>query len=198
MDKIIIGIDQSYNNIGICILLNKKVFKVFNIDLKDINSPTIKRQMLATKLNIIISRCKAITSNITIIFERIRLTSKGFLSFNYIKMVGAMNCIIIDIAYNNNIKCYSVDTRCWKSQVVGSSKKVNNNKHIPKEKYLTIKWCIKNGYTKHIIKPITKRTKIYHIIIDNVKYQFDNDKADSIAIAYFGIVGDKHKLQLEQ
>jgi len=61
--------------------------------------------------------------------ERIRTFTMGkkegkgqFLNINYIKATGGLITTIVDAAYLFGIKVYSVDTRSWKAQVVGTTK----------------------------------------------------------------------------
>ena len=140
-NNIIIGIDQSYKNTGITIIRNKtELLLLTSINFSNYKNNSEKRNKLKKELDNLIKKCKAKYDNakITIVFERIRLQSQGFINIDYIKSIGALNAIIIDTAYNNNVKCYSVDTRCWKSQIVGSSKPLENKFGIDPEKYRTI------------------------------------------------------------
>ena len=47
------------------------------------------------------------SKNIICVIERIRLRSQGFLNINYIKSIGALNALIVDLMYEYNIKVYS-------------------------------------------------------------------------------------------
>ena len=99
----------------------------------------------------------------------------------------------------HNIKTYSVDTRCWKAQVIGTSKPQANKYGVPEEKWPTVKWVISKGFKKSILKIVTGRKKKGTFIgKDGLHYMFDNDAADSCGIAMFGVVGDKNKLVLEK
>ena len=124
--KISIGIDQSYKRTGLSICKDGKVSEYFSIDYEGCKSNTDKRKYLANRLHKVIqkclSECKSGPQNVVIIIERIRIVSHGFLSTNYLIQTGALVATIIDVAYEHSVKVYSVDTRSWKSQIVGSSK----------------------------------------------------------------------------
>lgn len=143
---------------------------------------------------------KAITSkadSIICIIERIRLHSQGFLNIDYIKSMGALNAVIIDIMDEYNIPVYSVDTRCWKSQVIGTSKPKDNNLGVPKEKYPTVEWCIKQGFENSVLRIVKSRKKKGTFTRNGIRYMYDNDACDSSAISMFYFVGDKEKLKQE-
>jgi len=67
-----------------------------------------------------------------VVCERIRTFSMGknknggkplqFMNIGYIKATGALIATIVDVAYQFGVKVYSVDTRSWKAQVVGTTK----------------------------------------------------------------------------
>jgi Holliday junction resolvasome RuvABC endonuclease subunit len=50
---------------------------------------------------------------------------------NMIKTGVSILTCIIDVAYANGIKVYSVDTRAWKSAVIGTSKPKGGDKKLP-------------------------------------------------------------------
>jgi len=94
---------------------------------------------------------------------------------------------------------YSVDTRCWKSQVVGTSKPQSNKFGVPEEKWPTIQWLIAKGFERKILIDVTNTRKEKGTFKRNgKKYMYNNDAADSAGIAMFGVVGDASKLQLER
>lgn len=107
--------------------------------------------------------------------------------------------MIVDIMSEFDVKVYSVDTRCWKAQVIGTSKPLDNKYGVPPEKYPTVVWCIKQGFKSSILIDMSN-TKIRKgtFIKDGKRYKFNDDAADSCAIAMFGVIGDKSKLELEQ
>lgn len=192
-----IGIDQSYKNCGVSISADGQLLKVTHIKLEQCKSNTDRRRLLKAYLD---NMLKAITSkadSIICIIERIRLHSQGFLNIDYIKSMGALNAVIIDIMDEYDIPVYSVDTRCWKSQVIGTSKPKDNNLGVPKEKYPTVEWCIKQGFENSVLRAVKGRKKKGTFIRNGIRYMYDNDACDSSAISMFYFVGDKEKLKQE-
>ena len=192
-----IGIDQSYKNCGVSISADGQLLKVTYIKLEQCKSNADKRRLLKAYLD---NMLKAITSkanSIICIIERIRLHSQGFLNIEYIKSMGALNAVIIDIMDEYDIPVYSVDTRCWKSQVVGTSKPKDNNLGVPKEKYPTVEWCIKQGFENSVLRTVKGRKKKGTFTRNGIRYMYDNDACDSSAISMFYFVGDKEKLKRE-
>lgn len=200
-DRIVIGIDQSYKNTGLTIAVNGEVFRVYSLRLEHLPNNSEKRRELKEWLTPIVKEVvkhyKPI--NVVCIIERIRLQSKGFLSMDYIKSIGALNALIIDIMYRYNINTFSVDTRAWKSAVVGTSKPQENKYGIPPEKYPTILWNVKNGRKKFIVDYcVGKKTKGV-IVKGDTKYMYDDDRSDSIGIALYGFLPKKlQKLEQEK
>ena len=192
-----IGIDQSYKNCGVSISADGQLLKVTHIKLEQCRTNTDRRRLLKAYLD---NMLKAITSkadSIICIIERIRLHSQGFLNIDYIKSMGALNAVIIDVMDEHDIPVYSVDTRCWKSQVIGTSKPKDNNLGVPKEKYPTVEWCIKQGFESSILRTIKGRKKKGTFTRNGIRYMYDNDACDSSAISMFYFVGDKEKLKQE-
>lgn len=198
-NTIVIGIDQSYNNTGISISADGVLKVVKSLDLSKYNSNSEKRMALKKKLRAITNLQMKKANNIICVIERIRLQSKGFLNIDYIKSIGALNAIIVDVMNEFGIKVYSVDTRCWKSQVVGTSKPEENIYGVKFEKWPTVKWCILKGFEDSILINVTGSRKTRGTYTDTYgnKYMYDNDAADSAAISMFYFVGDKNKLKEE-
>lgn len=192
-----IGIDQSYKNCGVSISADGQLLKVTHIKLEQCRTNTDRRRLLKAYLD---NMLKAITSkadSIICIIERIRLHSQGFLNIDYIKSMGALNAVIIDIMDEYDIPVYSVDTRCWKSQVIGTSKPKDNNLGVPKEKYPTVEWCIEHGFENSVLRTVKGRKKKGTFTRNGIRYMYDNDACDSSAISMFYFVGDKEKLKQE-
>lgn len=204
MSKIVIGIDQSYTRTGITVLEDKKILRMKSIDFNSCKNNTEKRLEVYTYLETIFKRRlnKQIENgNVTIITERIRLRSQGFLSEAYIKSTGALVATIIDVAQLYNIPVYSVDTRSWKGQIVGDSKPLNNPYGINKEKYRTILYLRSKGLLKHIVEPYTGRGKqgVINVKINGQKTpcKINDDLADSYCIAMYGFLPE-HKQKLKE
>ena len=200
-DKVVIGIDESYKNTGITVNKNNgEEIKVFNVYCDSLDNNTLKRQSLKERLDKIVKHVKKNypDAEVVCIIERIRLKSQGFLNINYIKGIGALNAIITDIMYEYGIEVYSVDTRSWKSAIVGTSKPMANKYKIDPEKYPTILWNIKNGRKDKIINYDVGKKKKGVITKGDLKYTYDDDRSDSIAISFYGFLPVKRqKLEKE-
>ena len=202
MSKIVIGIDQSYTRTGITILKDKEVVEMFSLDYECCKNNSEKRTALENTLHEMVLEHNIV--NPLVITERIRLRSQGFLSEAYIKATGALIATIIDFfEYYNEITVYSVDTRSWKSQIVGSSKPLDNPYGINKEKYRTILYLRSKGLLKHIVEPYTGRGKqgVINIKINGKKTpcKINDDLADSYCIAMYGFLPEsKQKLKEER
>lgn len=192
-----IGIDQSYKNCGVSISADGQLLKVTHIKLEQCKTNTDRRRLLKAYLDNMLKAIIAKADNIICIIERIRLHSQGFLNIDYIKSMGALNAVIIDIMDEYDIPVYSVDTRCWKSQVIGTSKPKDNNLGVPKEKYPTIEWCIEQGFENSVLRTVKGRKVKGTFVRNGIRYMYDNDACDSSAISMFYFIGDKEKLKRE-
>lgn len=196
--KIIIGVDQSYERTGITITADGEIKKITYIDLGKYKFHSESRKALREYLEKIISKLYK-KGEIAVVIERIRLKSDGFLNINYIKGIGALNSIIIDTMFDYGIDVYSVDTRAWKSRVIGTVKPQENKYGVDPKKWPTIKWLIEKGYEKDILIEVTNKRKNKGTFIRNgKKYMYNDDAADSAGISLFYFVNDKKELlQLE-
>jgi hypothetical protein len=199
MSKIVIGIDQSYTRTGITILEDKKILGMHSVNFDGCKTNTEKREHLKHFIESLFDNYNI--DNVMVITERIRLRSQGFLSESYIKSTGALIATIIDIFATYDIPVYSVDTRSWKSQIVGNSKPLENSYGINKEKYRTILYLRSKGLLKHIVEPYTGRGKqgIVNIKINGKKTpcKINDDLADSYCIAMYGFLPE-HKQKLKE
>ena len=196
--KIFIGIDQSYKNTGVSISADGELLKVTSLNLEHYKTNSDKRNALRKYLNNMLKTITTKSDDITCILERIRLHSQGFLNIDYIKSMGALNAVIIDSMYEYDIPVYSVDTRCWKSQVIGTSKPKDNDLGVPREKYPTVEWCINQGFEDSILEVVESRKTKGTFVRNNVKYMYNNDASDSAGISMFGFVGNLEKLKKEK
>lgn len=200
--KLVIGIDQSYNNTGISICKDGILTNIRSIPLKHLKDNSSKRNHLAKVLYNLFSKVSLSSSGelleVYIIIERIRLQSQGFINIDYIKSIGALNAIIVDQAKQFNLSVYSVDTRAWKSSIVGTSKPQKNKFGIDPEKWPTIQYVKSLGYEDKILVPVSNRKKKGVFEIDGVRYTYNDDAADSACIALYGFLPqNKQKLILE-
>lgn len=196
--RVIIGIDQSYNNTGISIAADGHLVKVKSLFLDKYKSNSERRRALVETLSGLLKAVCPKAREVVCIIERIRLHSQGFLNIDYIKSIGALNSVIVDTCYGYNVPVYSVDTRCWKAQVIGTSKPMPNKFGVPEEKWPTIMWLIKQGWEASILLEVNGRKTKGTFVRNGQKYMYNNDAADSAGIAMFGFLGGKEKLQLER
>lgn len=196
--NVVIGIDQSYKNTGITIIADAEIKIIKAINLMEYKSNYERRRALRKTLDGLLKSVIPKAENIVCVIERIRLQSQGFINIDYIKSIGALNSVIVDTMQEEGIEVYSVDTRCWKAQVIGTSKPEKNKYGVPEEKWPTVKWVIAKGFKDSILKEVTGKKKKGTFVRNNTRYMFDNDAADSCGIAMFWFIGDKNKLKLEK
>ena len=197
-EKVVIGVDQSYSNTGISIAADRKLVKVRSLQLDSYKTNSDKRRALANTLDGLLKAVCPKAREVVCIIERIRLRSQGFLNIDYIKSIGALNSIIVDKCHEYCVPVYSVDTRCWKAQVIGTSKPMPNKFGVPEEKWPTVRWLLKQGWEESILIPIEGRKTKGTFMRQGKKYMYNNDAADSAGIADFWFKGDHNKLELER
>ena len=201
--RVIIGIDQSYKNTGISAVKDGRLVWIRHVQLDKIPTNSLRREKLSRVLHKIIGNARKAygASNVVCIVERIRLHSgvqKSFISIDYIKSMGALIGSIVDVCSQCNVVVYSVDTRCWKSQVIGTSKPEPNKYGVPPEKWPTVDWCIRNGFQSSLLRKVKGRKKKGTFVCCGERWRYDDDAADSAGIAMFGVVGDWNKLKVER
>lgn len=199
-NKIVIGIDQSYKDTGITIGFNNCIMNSTHCYTDNLKNNSEKRRALKLKLykvfDLVLKKEEELNAEVIVVIERIRLQSQGFLNINYIKSIGALNALIVDTAFGYDFPVYSVDTRAWKSAVIGTSKEKKNEYGIDPKKFPTIIWCIKHGYKKYIINYDIGKKKKGVITKNNKSYTYNDNIADSIGICLYGYV-DNPLLQEE-
>ncbi len=196
--QVVVGIDQSYNNTGISISADGKLLRVRSKRLDKLKTNSDKRRALRETLDGLLRSVAPKAESIVCIIERIRLRSQGFLNIDYIKSIGALNSVIVDICHEHCVQVFSVDTRCWKSQVIGTSKPLANEYGVPDEKWPTVRWLLKQGWEESLLIPIEGRKTKGTFVRDGQKYMYNNDAADSAGMAMFWFLGDHDKLQEEK
>lgn len=199
--QIVIGIDQSYQRTGISLVIDGKLRDIKSIALDKCKDNSERRGVLRTKLQHLISSVAGKAEHIECICERTRIHGgpTSFINVDAIKAMGALTAVIVDVCYEHDIEVYSVDTRAWKAQVIGTSKPAPNSFGVPEEKWPTVRWVISKGFEDKILIDVTQTKKKKGIFERNgKKYQYNNDAADSAGIAMYYIVGDHDKLQQER
>lgn len=189
----IIGIDQSYTRTGIAVATKGKVRKALSIDFKGVKTKTQKRLLLQSTLRKVIETClkKYDSSEITVIAERIRtFTETDSLRVDVIKAHSALMAYIVDTAAEYGIKVYTVDTRAWKSRVLGTSKPVFEPLEGVEnpQKFGSVRKAIKLGFGEQMkVKSCKTRS-----------FKYNDDMADAICISLYGFTGYPYTLSLEQ
>lgn len=199
--QIVIGIDQSYKNTGISIVADGKIRDIKSIRLEKCSCNSERREVLRCSLGHLMSVVANKSEQIVCLVERTRVHGGegSFINIDVIKSMGSLTALTVDIMYSYGVEVYSVDTRSWKSQVVGTSKPMANKFGVPNEKWPTIKWVIKQGFEDKILIDVTDTKKQKGVFVrDGRKYQYNDDAADSAGIAMYYVVGDHDKLQLER
>ena len=202
-DYVVIGIDQSYTRTGITVLKNKNILRMKSVEFEDCETNTEKRTYIWCVLERYFkSVVKPEENEVIVITERIRLRSQGFLSESYIKATGALVATIIDVCKGYNVPVYSVDTRSWKSQIVGNSKPLQNPYGINPEKYRTILYIKQKGLLKYIVEEYKGKGKkgVINVKIDGnrVPCKINDDLADSYCIALYGFLPEKQQKLKEE
>lgn len=201
-NKIVIGIDQSYKDTGISISFNGKLKMAKGIPLEKYKNNSERRTNLQKRLFDIFSSVYLLKSDydaeVIVIIERIRLQSQGFINIDYIKSIGALNALIVDTASGFDYPVYSVDTRAWKSAIVGNSKGQKNKYGIDEKKWPTILWCVSKGYKKYIKCDVSKEKKKGVIEKDGKRYIYNDNIADSICISLYGFINNSKQLLKEE
>lgn len=206
-NKIVVGIDQSYADTGISIGYNGKLKQIGHCYLKNLKSNTERRRTLNKRLRIVFNAMsqksqKVGGCEVICIIERIRLQSaqpneKHFLNFPYIKGIGALNAMIVDLADEYDIPVYSVDTRSWKAQVIGSCKPMPNKYFVAPEKWPTVKYMIAHGWEEYLKDPASTK-KRNCIVNGDERYTYNDNTADSAGICLYGFLpSNKQHLELE-
>ena len=197
--KMVIGIDQSYEDSGISVFIDNKKMSINSIKSSSSCTNSQYRYIIYNKLKTFLERKINDVDETIIIVERIRQFSGGFVSMDYIKSTGALIATIVDIAALFNIKVYSVDTRAWKKQIVGTSKPKNNKYGINQNKWPTIEFVKSKGWLKDVLIELPQNTKKKKgvLVLDDKKFIVNDNMCDSACIALYGFL-PKYKQNLKE
>ena len=203
-NEVVIGIDQSYKNTGISLVVDGVLRDIKSVRLEHYKTNTEKRKKLNEELNKLLSIVCNKTKRAVCIVERARTRGgspqgSNFINIDAIKAMGALTAVIVDICALYSVPVYSVDTRCWKAAVVGTCLPQENSYGVPSNKWLTVEWVIKQGYEHKILVDLTHTRKLKGTFTrDGKKYQYNDDAADSAGIAMYWVKGDRGKLKIER
>lgn len=195
--KIVIGFDQSYTATGIGIAIDGELEKVTSTQYKGLETKSEKRNHIRDITYKLCKKASQRSSQTVILVERIRTynaggkgKNKGHISPTYLKMTGALIAVIVDTAALFEIPVYSVDTRAWKSRVVGNSKSRKKGKKTD-TKSETIEFVESLGFDLFIREKKVGKNKGEPI--------YDDDAADGACIALYGFIPEKdQRLKLEE
>lgn len=199
-NKIVVGFDQSYTDTGIAISFNGELKSVTHCYLDKYKLNTSKRKALRFKVREVLAKvdklAKKYDAEVLVLVERVRLYSKKFINKDAIIAGGTLIALIVDEAYEYSYPVYSVDTKSWKVQVIGTAEKEENEYGIPAEKWPTILWCIDRGYDEYIIDyDVGRRTKGVIEAMGN-RFTYNDNMADAIGISMYGFAKNQ-KLEAE-
>ena len=198
-----VGVDQSYARTGISLTVDGNLVAVKSVDLSDYDTKRDKRKLVSAHVRNAVQACfNNHCRNVIVLLERIRLFSKDFISQPYIMSMGAMNACISDTVYNafpaqaltSNLQVMSVETRVWKSAVVGTYKKQDNPFGVPPEKWPTVSYILTKypEFRDNIMHPSKRQKKSkknFSFLSDDAKsvvyMEYDNDACDSACISMF-------------
>lgn len=199
--QIVIGVDQSYQNTGVSISADGRLLDVKSINLRNIKTNTEKRRVIARRINSLVIKCVPKAEKIVCIVEKARIHGgeTSFINVDAIKAMGALTAVIVDQCTAYNIPVYSVDTRAWKSQVVGTSKPEKNAYGVPDKKWPTVRWLCSLGFENKILIDMSNTRQTKGIFMDgNKKYKYNDDAADSAGICMYWWYGSRDKLKVEK
>lgn len=194
MKKAIIGIDQSYTDTGIAIAAGGKILTAISLPLYWQANDTIKRNVLKDKLVDAINMCRDKKKDPIVYIEAVRI-NQGQTTFDYIKRAGAMESIIIDTCFYYNVDCRSVASNSWKAGILGSRKKVENEKGIAPEKYMAYKYTCRIGCDRYTLMECGDRTRKYVSLNSNgKKLKYNDNVGDACCISLYGCLPEEKQV----
>lgn len=205
MGKIVIALDESYTRTGLTIMKDKQIIIMRSIDYKGCKDNTAKRAFLKENLKYYIKYAlnqKESNDEVFVLIERARTFSGGHMSTKYLLSVGSLIATIVDVTKSYNLKTYSVDTKAWKRQIVGTVEGKKNKYDINPNKYPTILYLKSKNLLDKIVVPYDGKGKkgVIPVKINNQIQQckINDDLADSYCIAEYGFLPvSKQKLKEE-
>lgn len=113
---IVLAFDQSYKNTGISVIRDTTIVSCESLSFKKIKTNHEKRRLLFVAVQ------QMIDTHMPdyVAVERVRMFSRGFVSMKVIIALGNLVAVIVDAAATRKVPVFSVDTRAWKSGVLGN------------------------------------------------------------------------------
>lgn len=134
MPSYVLGVDQSTTKIGFAVVKKGEVVSATTVDLSKLGAHTQRRMAVAQMVK---SYLEKYPIRIVVV-ERVRLFTHNRIAANTIMLLAAMTSTIVDAAFvtyryktnkygirsleKSSIPVYSVDTRAWKNEILGSPK----------------------------------------------------------------------------
>lgn len=200
-NELVIGIDQSYKNTGISLIADGVIKDIKSIRLGHFKCHSERRNALRTELSRLARIIGGKAHKTVCMAESARIHGGGnsYINVDAIKAMGALSALIVDVFYPYGIPVYTVDTRAWKSAVVGTSKGKPNPYGVPDKKWPTVQWVIQQGFEDKILIDVTGTRKTKGTFARNGhRYMYNDDAADSTGIGMFWFAGDHKKLKVEK
>lgn len=163
-----LGFDESYTRIGVSIVKGNNSKDAKILYYNSFDYNGCKNKSEKRRfVKRLTKKILAVYNPDVIIVERIRTFSQNFLSIPYIKTTGALIATIVDTAYPR--KVYSADTRSWKSRICGNASGMHKA-----DKGVSVRYIIKR-----------------------FNLTLNDDAADAICIALYGLDFEKNKRLLK-
>ncbi len=202
--RVCVGVDQSYKRTGVSVAVNNRLVKCRSIDLSGFQTKAEKRTAVRGFVSSCLDACLAKYDDVTVVLERTRTFSQRFLSVPYIKSMGALNAVVADEAFFHGLECYSIDTRAWKSGVVGTCKPATHDRWgMDPKKLPTAEWLSREDprrFKRAVIELPEKSRRAKGTFIDEKtgkRLEINDDLCDSAAIALSWFRCDPDKFQRE-
>lgn len=202
---IVVGIDQSYTETGITVMQDSEVKLFHGVRNPDKLPRHVYRDILKQDMHKICQMVRRKNDDTMFICERVRLKSGGFISLDSISTMIELTALIKDVTASYGYELYTVDTRSWKSAIVGTTAGAENDMGIHPKKYRTIMYVQalflnKPKLYNKLMREVhwTTRNGVALTDLENKKkYVWDDNICDSYCIAKYGFLpDDKRKLEV--
>lgn len=202
--KYVIGIDQSYTETAMCLMKDKELLNIYSLRKKSNESKHHFRRRLEERITNILVKLNWMDEYLKhtmVICERTRLKSAGFISMDSISSMIELQTVIANVCASFEVPLYSVDTRSWKAQIVGTSKAQKNDNGIDPKKFMTMMYVspklINTEFQHHLYRKVDNRTKngVVHVDAMGNKYLYNDNVCDAYCITEYGFLpASKQKL----
>lgn len=182
MKLLVIGLDQSYTDTGMCLAVDGVPKYAESISFEGLKEKADKRLAVVNRLKSVVERYKG-KYQIQVVIEALRLFSGSnpHISTAYIYSTCALIGSIYDFCYLQGIELFWVETRSWKKAVLGSSKPSGNKLAGVKDpkKVDSVLFALEAGFEKQVSYKV-ERGK------NKGKTRYNDNIADAICIAIAG------------